>query len=311
MKPLICGAGGFIGGYLAKRLLEDGHEVRCADKKPIEEWFQVHGAENIISDLSILSNCEEVCEGIDRVYNLAADMGGVGYLPFHKANAMLNVLIGTHLLMASRKAGVERFFFASSACVYSSKKQSLGCSLAEDQAYPADPEDGYGWEKLFSERMCAHFLEDYGLKTRVARFQNCYGPHGAWTGGKEKAPAAICRKVINSNDTIEIWGDGEQKRPFVWIGDLIEGIVRITDSSACFPVNLGTEEKVTINELVSLAESVEGKKLERIYLDNNLTGPTDRSCSNKLIRKMINWEPKTPLSYGIPKLYEWIKCQLS
>ena len=236
-QVLVAGGGGFIGGWLARDLLARGHRVRCADIKPLDEWYQVHAeAENLVLDLKDLANCRQAVTGMSRVYNLAADMGGMGFIESHKADCMLSVLINTHLLLAARDAGVERYFYASSACVYAADKQTSTdvTALREEDAYPAMPEDGYGWEKLFSERMCRHFREDFGLETRVARFHNVYGPHGTFDGGREKAPAAICRKVIQAKLSgtrdIEIWGDGLQTRSFMYIDDCIEGINRIMES---------------------------------------------------------------------------------
>src|ERR1700758_2364292 len=248
---LVAGGGGFIGGYLARTLSEGGVQVRSVDIKPLDDWYQIpEGVETLQLDLSALADCHEAVRGIDTVYNLASDMGGMGFIETHKADCMLSVLISTHMLVAARDAGVDRYFYSSSACVYAADKQTDAnvTALKESDAYPAMPEDGYGWEKLFSERMCRHFREDYGIQTRVARFHNVYGPHGTWEGGREKAPAAICRKVIEAlalgRPEIEIWGDGTRTRSFTYIGDCIYGIDRIMHSQIQEPINLGSSELV-------------------------------------------------------------------
>src|SRR2546423_10850764 len=256
-KIVVCGGGGFIGGHLVADLLRQGKQVRSVDVKPFEEWFQMFPeAENLQLDLREKESCERAVADVDLVYNLAADMGGMGCIENNKALCMLNVLINTHLVMAAKDAGVDRFFYASSACVYAADKQTDPnvTALEEEDAYPAMPEDGYGWEKLFSERMCRHFREDYGLETRTARYHNVYGPQGTYAGGREKAPAAICRKVIEAklsgNHEIEIWGDGHQTRSFQWIDDCLFGTKAITNSEILEPINLGSSELVSINELV-------------------------------------------------------------
>src|ERR1017187_4749168 len=260
-KIVVCGAGGFIGGHLVADLLRQGATVRGVDVKPLEEWFQLFPkAENRQLDLRESKDADEAVAGMEIVYNLAADMGGMGFIENNKALCMLSVLINTHLLRAAKDADAQRFFYSSSACVYAADKQTSPdvVALAEDDAYPAMPEDGYGWEKLFSERMCRHFWEDFGLATRVARFHNAYGPHGTWEGGREKAPAAIGRKVIQAkhsgNGEIEIWGDGAQTRSFMYIDDCIKGIQDIMASDIVDPINLGSSELVTINQLVDIAE---------------------------------------------------------
>src|SRR3954471_12767426 len=274
---VVAGGGGFIGGHLVNRLLEDGRNVRAVDVKPLDEWCSVHqDAENLVLDLRLADACREALVGARDVYNLAADMGGMGFIEKNKALCMLSVLINTHLLRASRETDVERFFFSSSACVYAADKQTDPnvTALAEADAYPAMPEDGYGWEKLFSERMCRHFMEDYGISVRVPRFHNVYGPYGTYAGGREKAPAAVCRKVIeaqlNGTGEIEIWGDGEQTRSFTYIDDTIDGLFRIMESEFCEPINLGSSQLVTINELVEMVEAIGGVELERSY---NLSAP--------------------------------------
>ncbi|MEV0702498.1 NAD-dependent epimerase/dehydratase family protein [Saccharopolyspora sp. NPDC050389] len=316
-SALVAGGGGFIGGHLAARLLSEGYRVRVVDCKPVDEWFQVHpDAENVVADLSLLDAAHAAVDGMDEVYNLAADMGGIGFIEGNKARCMLSVLINTHLLMASRDAGVDRFFFSSSACVYAAAHQVAPDlePLREEMAYPAMPEDGYGWEKLFDERMCRHFAEDFGLRTRVARFHNIYGPHGTWDGGREKAPAAICRKVaaavINNDDKIEIWGDGEQSRSFTYIDDCVEGIRRIMRSDCDQPLNLGSDELVTINELVDLVQEIAGSSLKRRYNLSAAQGVRGRNSDNTLIREQLGWAPSVSLREGMAETYSWIYKQV-
>lgn len=312
-KILVCGAGGFIGGHLVADLLRQGLNVRCVDLKPLDQWFQVHPAsENMELDLQEKAACEKAVRDISLVYNLAADMGGMGFIENNKALCMLSVLINTHLLMAAKEAAVERFFYASSACVYTADKQISPdvTALKEEDAYPAMPEDGYGWEKLFSERMCRHFREDFDLTTRVARYHNVYGPHGTYDGGREKAPAAICRKVITAKlsgkHDIEIWGDGEQTRSFQWIDDCVKGTQMIMNGDFADPLNLGSSELVTINRLVDIVEEIAGVKLKRNY---NLTAPKGvkgRNSDNTLIQSIFGWEPSTRLRDGLERTYQWI-----
>ena len=315
---LVAGGGGFIGGWLARDLLARGHHVRCADIKPLDEWHQVHeGAENLVLDLKGPANCRQAVAGTSRVYNLAADMGGMGFIESHKADCMLSVLINTHLLLAARDSGVERYFYASSACVYAADKQTSTdvTALREEDAYPAMPEDGYGWEKLFSERMCRHFREDYGLETRVARFHNVYGPHGTYDGGREKAPAAICRKVIQATRSgaldIEIWGDGLQTRSFMWIDDCIEGVNRIMESEIREPINLGSSELVSINHLVDIVEAIAGVHLVRRHNPDAPKGVRGRNSDNALIQHLLGWEPSTPLAVGMRETYDWIAAMMA
>jgi nucleoside-diphosphate-sugar epimerase len=296
-------------------LLRRGHtRIRAVDIKPLDEWYQVFpNVENVVADLKALDNCVEACRGAAEVYNLAADMGGMGFIENNKALCMLSVLINTHLLLAARDAGVQRYFYASSACVYNAEKQRSPdvTALKESDAYPALAEDGYGWEKLFSERMCRHFLEDFGIVTRVARFHNVYGPHGTWEGGREKAPAAICRKVIEAlttgNHEIEIWGDGRQTRSFMYIDDCITGIRRIMYSDIEEPINLGSSELVSINDLVSLVEGIAGIKLERSYNLGAPKGVNGRNSDNTKIQEYLGWEPDTRLRDGLARTYEWIR----
>ena len=315
---LVAGGGGFIGGWLVGRLLAEGAKVRSVDIKPTAEWFQLHeGAENLSVDLRDLSNCRVAVAGMDWVFNLAADMGGMGFIETHKCDCMLSVLINTHLLVASRDAEVKRYFYASSACVYNADKQATAdiVPLREEDAYPAMPEDGYGWEKLFSERMCRHFWEDRSLETRVARFHNVYGPHGTYEGGREKAPAAICRKVIEAklsgNQSIEIWGDGTRTRSFMYIDDCLDGILAIMDSDIRQPINLGSSELVTINGLVDIVERIAGIRLERRYDLTAPQGVMGRNSDNTLIKRLLGWEPSIPLEVGLERTYRWIWNELS
>ena len=316
---LIAGAGGFIGGHLAAELLARGYAwVRCVDVKPADRWYQSHpGAENMVLDLRDLEACRSACRGVTEVYNLACDMGGIGFIENHKAECMLSVLINTHLLMAAREYGVKSYFYSSSACVYNGTKQTDAnvTALKEADAYPAEPEDGYGWEKLFSERMCRHFEEDYGMKVTVARFHNVYGPFGTYEGGREKAPAAICRKVIRAKvsgeHSIEIWGDGVQTRSFMYIDDCVEGILRLTESDCSAPINLGSSELISINDLVSMVEGIASVELKR---DHDLTAPKGvrgRNSDNTMIKEQIGWEPSIPLKTGMAKTYAWILDQMT
>ena len=310
---VVAGGGGFIGGHLVAALRAKGARVRSVDIKPVSEWYQVvDGAENVVADLSLKPASEAACAGAHTVYQLAADMGGMGFIESHKALCMLSVLTNTHMLQASLAAGVSRFFYASSACVYAADKQTNPdvVALAEADAYPAMPEDGYGWEKLFSERMCRHFREDFGITSRVARFHNVYGPHGTWEGGREKAPAAICRKVIAAKQSdaheIEIWGDGLQTRSFMYIDDCLKGIQDITASDIIDPINLGSSELVTINQLVDIAEQIGGVKLDRRYNLSAPKGVNGRNSDNTMIKARLGWEPSTRLRDGMEKTYRWI-----
>ncbi len=317
-KVLVAGGGGFIGGHLVARLLNDGYDVRSVDLKPQSDWYQVHSdAENLVLDLAEKEPCEKSVAGISQVYNLAADMGGMGFIENNKALCMLSVLINTHLLQAAQGAGVERMFYASSACVYNGEKQTDPnvTALAEADAYPALPEDGYGWEKLFSERMCRHYREDYGLETRVARYHNVYGPEGTWTGGREKAPAAICRKVaeakLSGNHVVDVWGDGLQTRSFMYVDDCVEGTTRLLASDIIEPINIGSSELVTINQLVDLAADIAGIEVER---NHDLTAPQGvrgRNSDNTMILDLMGWEPSIPLRDGLEKTYNWIFEQMT
>ncbi|MCA9246491.1 MAG: NAD-dependent epimerase/dehydratase family protein [Planctomycetales bacterium] len=310
---LVAGAGGFIGGHLVADLLRRGFtNIRAVDIKPLDEWYQVHDVNNIVADLRDLAACHTACDGATEVYNLACDMGGMGFIENNRALCMISVLINTHLLIAARDAGVDRYFYASSACVYNADKQVNAdvVALKEEDAYPAMPEDGYGWEKLFSERMCRHFREDFGLTTRVARFHNVYGPHGTWDGGREKAPAAMCRKVIHAKETgdlqMEIWGDGKQTRSFMYIDDCLEGIRKIMASDIEEPINLGSNELVTINGLVDIVEDIAGVELQRSYNLDAPKGVNGRNSDNTKIQEYLGWEPGIRLRDGMAKTYAWI-----
>jgi GDP-D-mannose 3',5'-epimerase len=317
-KVLVCGAGGFIGGHLVKDLRAQGiNVVRAVDVKPLDEWYQTSdGVENLSLDLRDRANCQKAADGVDVVFQLAADMGGMGFIENNKALCMLSVLTNTHMLMAAREAGVERFFFSSSACVYNGEKQTNPdvVALKEEDAYPALPEDGYGWEKLFSERMCRHFEEDFGLVTRVARYHNVYGPLGTYEGGREKAPAAMCRKVIEAKASgkheIEIWGNGHQTRSFMYIDDCTKGTLAILESDIHEPINLGSSELVTINQLVDIVEDIAGIKLERKYNLGAPKGVNGRNSDNTLIEKYLGWEPSIRLRDGMAKTYTWIESQM-
>jgi nucleoside-diphosphate-sugar epimerase len=315
---LVCGAGGFIGGHLVRKLVESGSAtVRAIDVKPVSEWHRVNShAENIVLDLSSCENCVAAVQGKNIVFQLAADMGGMGFIENNRALCMLNVLINTHMLLAARDHSVERFFFSSSACVYNLAKQTspLVVPLREEDAYPAMPEDGYGWEKLFSERMCRHFEEDFGVPCRVARYHNVYGPMGTWQGGREKAPAAICRKVLEAKwsgiSEIEIWGDGSQTRSFLYIDDCIQGTIAIAESSVLEPLNLGSSELVTIDQLVSIVEDIAGIRLRRRYNRRAPTGVNGRNSDNTRISQLLQWEPSIPLVKGLKSTYHWIEQEM-
>jgi GDP-D-mannose 3', 5'-epimerase len=318
-RVVVSGAGGFIGGHLVQRLLAEGlTDVTAVDVKPPAEWFQLDSrADNVSADLQDLEACRRIVGGASVVYNLAADMGGMGFIEKNKALCMLSVLINTHLLMSARDAGVRRYFYSSSACVYRASRQAVPgvAALTEDDAYPAMPEDGYGWEKLFSERMCRHFWEDFGLDTRVGRYHNVYGPHGTYDGGREKAPAAICRKVIRAklsgDRRIVIWGDGSQTRSFTYISDCVEGTRRLMESDVRTPLNIGSSEMVTVNQLVDLVEGIAGVRLIREYDADAPKGVAGRNSDNSQIRQRLGWEPSTPLLVGLETTYRWIYDQLS
>ena len=317
-KVLVTGAGGFIGGHLVADLLGQGLDVRAVDLKPLGQWYQVHGdADNRQFDLRRQEACEFSVQGCDTIYNLAADMGGMGFIENNRAACMLSVLINTHLLQAAVSAGVDRYFYASSACVYAAGKQRSPhvTALREEDAYPAEPEDGYGWEKLFGERMCRHFREDYGLTTRVARFHNVYGPYGTYDGGREKAPAAISRKIVQAKlsgkHEIEIWGDGEQTRSFMYIDDCVFGTQAIMSSGIEYPINLGSSELVTINQLVDIVSDIAGIKVERRHDLSAPQGVRGRNSDNTLIVQELGWEPSIRLQDGLERTYRWIYDQVA
>jgi GDP-D-mannose 3',5'-epimerase len=310
---LVTGAGGFVGGHLISWLLEEGATVRATDAKPPADLRQRHeGVETIVADLSDRRACDEACDGVTDVYDFAADMGGMGFLGSHKALCMLSVLVSTNLLLAARDAHARRFFFASSACVYATDRQAHPNTpgLTESEAYPAMPEDGYGWEKLFSERMCRHFHEDFGLETRVARYHNLYGPACAYDGGREQAPAALCRKVadamLSGRDEIEIWGDGKQTRTFTYVSDAVDATRQLMDSDFSDPVNVGSEALVTIDELVTTIETIAGVTLRRRYVVDAPQGVRGRSCDSGLARTVLDWEPQVSLPDGLEVTYRWV-----
>jgi nucleoside-diphosphate-sugar epimerase len=313
VDAVVTGAGGFIGGHLVGALLAEGKSVRGVDVKPLAEWSQLHpDAESVQGDVSLLETARSAVDGAAVVYNLAADMGGMGFIENNKAACMLSVLTSTHVLLAAKEAGVDRYFYSSSACVYAAEHQTSPdvIALREQDAYPAMPEDGYGWEKLFSERMARHFLEDFGMQTRVARFHNIYGELGTYEGGREKAPAAICRKVataaITGEHTIEIWGDGKQTRTFTYVADCVKGTRMITDGEYSEPVNLGSDELVTINQMVDIVEQIAGVTLERSH---NLTAPQGvrgRSSDNTEMIRRYGWAPSTSLADGLERTYRWV-----
>ena len=310
---LVAGGGGFIGGHLVAELRRRGRSVRSVDIKPLEDWYQLlPEAENVLADLKLIDDCRRVCRGVTEVYQLAADMGGMGFIENNKALCMLSVLTNTHMLQAAQEAGVGRFFYSSSACVYNADKQVSTdvIPLKEEDAYPALPEDGYGWEKLFSERMCRHFREDFGLATRVARYHNVYGPHGTWEGGREKAPAAISRKIIQAKvsgmHSIEVWGDGLQTRSFMYIDDCVKGTLTLTASETVEPINIGSSELVTINQLVDMVEEIAGIRVERNYNTSAPKGVNGRNSDNTRIRQALGWEPSIRLRDGMERTYRWI-----
>ena len=318
MRILVCGAGGFIGGHLVRSLLEDGHEVVCADIKPLDNWFQIFKSnKNFSLDLKEYENCLEVSKNVDFIYNMACNMGGMGFIENNKAECMLSVLINTNLLRSCLINKVKKYFFSSSACVYNVDKQSNNFieGLKETDAYPAMPEDGYGWEKLFSERMCRNFYEDYGLETRVARYHNVYGPMGTYDGGREKAPAALCRKVIyaklNKRNTIDVWGDGEQTRSFMFIKDCIIGTKMLFESNERAVLNIGSEEQVSINQMIQLIEEISDYRVKKNYQLDKPKGVRGRSSNNDLIKKKIGWDVSVTLKEGLKETYHWIYKQMT
>ena len=317
-KYLVCGAGGFIGGHLVASLLNDGHEVVCADIKPLEYWFQIFDeCKNYSLDLKEFDNCLKITDGVNYIYNMACNMGGMGFIENNKAECMLSVLINTNLLRSCLKNNVSRYFFSSSACVYNQDKQkdTFVDGLKEDFAYPAMPEDGYGWEKLFSERMCRHFYEDFGLETRVARYHNVYGTFGTYSGGREKAPAALCRKIImakkNKEKSIDVWGDGEQTRSFMYIDDCIIGTKKLFESNCRKVLNIGSEEQVSINQMIKKIEEISDYKVNKNYQLDKPKGVRGRNSDNNLIRRELNWDTKTSLLEGLKTTYVWIEKHIN
>lgn len=314
---LVTGAGGFIGGHLVGALLADGLAVRAVDIKPFNHWHQRHGnAENVVADLRLRDAAFAAVAGTRSVYNLACNMGGMGFIESNKAACMLNVLIDTHLIEAARHETLDSFFYASTACVYPGYLQDDPdvTALKEADTYPADPEDGYGWQKLFGERLCKNFGEDHGIPVRVGRYHNVYGPQGTWDGGREKAPAAVCRKVaeavLSGRHEIEIWGDGEQTRSFTYIDDGIEGTRRLAASTIDAPLNIGSSEMVSINGLVDIVSSIAGVELERHYIATAPQGVRGRNSDNTAIQATLGWQPSVGLRSGLERTYEWILAQV-
>ena len=320
MRIAIAGAGGFIGGHLVTRLMNEGFDVVACDIKPTNQWFQLPSAKSVkVMDLREKSNCFEFLDGVDVCFNLACDMGGMGFIENNKAKCMESVLINTHLLLAARSHKIEKYFFSSSACVYASNHQNTPDrnALKEADAYPADPEDGYGWEKLFSERFCRNFFEDYGVRTYVARYHNVYGPFGTFEGGREKVPAAACRKMIEFKlgklDEIDIWGDGNQVRSFTYVDDCLTGTIKLLDTDFHFPLNIGSSEAVTIKNLydqVAIVAGLDPKQVKYKYLPSAPQGVRGRSSDNTLCRQVLNWEPNTSLNSGLRLTFDWIRNQI-
>ena len=319
-KILIVGAGGFIGGHLVNRLLKDGNSIVACDIKPKEYWFQdFDETENHYAmDMKDILNCRKVSKGVNYVFNMACNMGGMGFIENNKAECMQSVLINTNLLVACNEHKVEKYFFSSSACAYNVDKQQQSFieGLKEDDAYPANPEDGYGWEKLFSERMCRHFMEDYGIQVRIARYHNIYGPYGTYDGGREKAPAALCRKIIQAKkenaESIDVWGDGEQTRTFLFIDECIEGTLKLFESDYSEPMNIGSDEQVSINQMIDIIREIaEIEKLNKNYQLDKPKGVRGRSSNNELIKKVLNWSYQMSLKEGLTITYKWIENEMS
>ena len=318
-KVLICGAGGFIGGHLTKYFIDQGsYEITCVDIKPFEYWFQIFDeAQNFSLDLKEYENTLKVTKDIDYVFNFACNMGGMGFIENNKAECMLSVLVNTNLLRSAVKNNCKKFFFSSSACVYNGSKQNQTFidGLKETDAYPAEPEDGYGWEKLFSERMCRHFKEDFGLETRVVRYHNIYGPFGTFDGGREKAPAALCRKIINAkknkDKSIDVWGDGEQTRSFLYIDDCIKGTLDVFNSDSSEVFNIGSEEQVSINQMIEMIEKIGDYSVKKNYQLDKPKGVRGRSSNNDFVTKEIGWKSENSLKEGLTKTYDWIDQQIN
>lgn len=317
MKVVVAGAGGMIGGHLVKRLLQDGHSVRAVDIKSPRDWWQIHRglkAQNWGSrDLSKLNNALDAVNGSDYVFDLAENMGGIGYITENRVDCAESIEIGINLLRASERCGVKRFFFSSSACVYNTALQQSGMySLKEDDAWPAQPEDGYGFAKLYMEELCRHYSEERGVETRVARYHNVYGPPCSWNDGKEKSPAALCRKVAEAEDTseIEIWGDGSQIRSYLHVDDCVEGTLALMDSDMNTPINIGSDRAVTIFELATMIEYIAGKDLDHRYNMQGAQGVVGRNADITMAKATLDWEPKVSLEDGLTQLYAWIKEQV-
>lgn len=313
-KILVTGAGGFIGGQLVKKLSEK-YTVRAVDKKPLSAWYsRLDNVENIVGDLTDYQVALDVTQNVDEIYHMACDMGGMGFIEHNKTLCMLSIIPDTNTLKAAQLNGVKKFLFASTACVYPSYNQNRPdvSGLIEGTEYPADPEDGYGWEKLFMERMCRHFTEDFGIETRIVRYHNVYGPHGTWDGGREKAPAALCRKVIHAKETgdheIEIWGDGEQTRSFLFIDDAVEGTIKVMESAHSSAFNVGSDRLISINQMVDILENIAKVKLTRKYIPGPL-GVRGRNSDNNKIKTLINWEPSITLEDGLERTFNWIYTQ--
>jgi GDP-D-mannose 3',5'-epimerase len=316
---VVTGAGGFIGGSLVRYFHDKGFSrIRAVDKKPLPDWYQVTpDAESLCLDVSEPANCVRICAGAAEVYNLAADMGGMGFIERFRIECLRSVLINTHMIEAAWRAGADRYFFSSSACVYNTdlQKDTDSPALKESDAYPAMAERGYGWEKLISEMFCQEYRAERGLKTFIARFHNVYGPWGTWDGGREKAPAALCRKVVEAREkgtnTVEIWGDGTRTRSFMFIEDCVLGIDMIMhcDDLIATPINLGSDELVSVNDLLSIIEEAAGAKVKRTYDPTAPKGVGGRNSDNTMIRDILGWEPSTPLREGIAKTYAWIEDQ--
>ncbi len=314
---VVTGAGGFIGGALVRHFRDKGFSrVRAVDKKPLSDWYQrTPGAESLCLDLSDRDNCARACEGAAEVYQLAADMGGMGFIERYRVECLRSVLINTHMIEAAWRAGADRYFFSSSACAYNVDLQQdvQSRALKESDAYPANAERGYGWEKLFSEISCQEYWAERGLRTSIARFHNVYGPHGTWDGGREKAPAALCRKVLearaNGSGSVEIWGDGTRTRSFMYIDDCVNGIDMIAhcDELVATPINLGSSELVSVNDLLSVVEEAAGFKVKRTYDPLAPQGVGGRNSNNTMIKRVLGWEPSTPLRVGMAKTYRWIE----
>lgn len=315
-KILVTGAGGFIGSHLAKKLFDEGNEVRVVDIKWDGYIPEPYFTEKLTLDLRLAENCRKVTEGIDHVFHLAANMGGIGFITAVGEDIMHdNVLMNANMLQASVDNDIKRFFYSSSACIYPTycQEDSDNPGLKEEDAYPADPDDYYGWEKLYTEKMCEAYQRDYDLEVRMARFHNIYGPEGTYDGGREKSPAALCRKVAQASNhgTIEIWGDGEQTRSYCYIEDCLEGIIRLMNSDFDQPLNIGSDRLVTINQLAEMIINISGKKIEKNHDLSAPQGVRGRNADLTLLKKSLNWEPQISLEKGMEKTYNWINEQIN